>query len=74
MLSEEGIKPASIEWPAPVVVAPEKHGSLRFPVNYQKLNAVTKQDVYQISHVDQCIDVLGEAAVFSTRDPKSGYW
>jgi len=35
---------------------------------------VTVRDVYPLPHMDDCIDFLGGAKVFSTLDCNSGYW
>ena len=52
----------------------KKDGSLRFCVNYKHLNAITVLDSYPIPRMDECIDSLGGAEVFSTLDSNSGYW
>lgn len=58
----------------PDCVRPEKEGKLGFCVDYQKLDLLTTQDSYQILHMDECIDLPGNAVIFSTMDPKSRYW
>ncbi len=47
---------------------------LRFCVDYRKLNAITISDTYPIPCMDECIDSLGSAKIFSTLDCNSGYW
>ena len=42
------IRPGSGEWAAPVVLAKKKDGTLRFCVDYRKVNAITKRDVYPL--------------------------
>lgn len=44
MLKEEIIKPATTRWASLIVFARKKDGSLRFAVDYRKLNAVTVRD------------------------------
>lgn len=43
-------------------------------VDYRKLNAVTKKDVYPLPRIDDVIDCLHSAAYFSSLDLRSGYW
>lgn len=74
MLSEGAMQPDQTKWGAPIVFPLKKHGSLPFCGGYRKLKAVTKEDVYSISRIDECIDSLGEAAVLSRLDDKNGCW
>jgi len=43
-------------------------------VDYRLLNAVSKRDSYPLPRIDECIDSLGEAKVFSTLPCNAGYW
>lgn len=74
MLVKSVIKPAELEWSAPVVFAPKKNRSLRICVDYQRLNSITKRDFYPIRRMDECINSLGDDAVLSTLDAHSSYW
>jgi len=74
MLAQKVIEPANSEWASPVVFAPKKDGSLRFCVDYRRLNELTPRDAYPIPRMDECLDSLGDATVFSTLDANSGYW
>ena len=49
-------------------------GSTRFCVDYRKLNAVTVRDSYPLPRMDECIDSLGDAKIFTTIDCVSGFW
>jgi hypothetical protein len=53
---------------------PKPDGSLRFCVDYRRLNAITVPETYPLPRMDECIDSLGEAVVFTTLDYNSGYW
>ena len=53
---------------------PKKDGILRLCVDYQLLNAMTVRDAYRIPRIDECIDRLEDAEIFSTVDASSGYW
>ena len=62
------------EWAAPVVLAPQKDGTLRFCVDYRSLNAMNVPDAYPIPRMDRCIYSLGDVVIFSTLDGNSQYW
>jgi Reverse transcriptase (RNA-dependent DNA polymerase) len=74
MLEAGVIEPASSEWASPVVLVPKPDGSLQFCVEYRRLNALTIRDSYPLPRMDECIDSLGDACVFTTLDCNSGYW
>jgi len=74
MLESKVVRPRTSEWASPVVVVPKKDESPRFCVDFRRLNAVTKKDSYPIPRMEDCIDSLGDARVFSTLDCNAGYW
>jgi hypothetical protein len=74
MVAQGVIEPATCEWASPIVLVPKPDGSLRFCVDYRKLNAITVPDTYPLPRMDECIDSLGEADIFTTLDCNSGYW
>jgi len=68
------IEPSNGEWASPVVMVPKPDGSVRFWIDYRKLNLMTVNDAYPIPRMDECIDSLGDARMFSTLDCNEGYW
>jgi hypothetical protein len=74
MLKSGVIESATSEWASPVVLVPKPDGSMRFCIDYRKLNAVSVRDSYPLPRMDEHIDSLGDASVFSTLDCNSGYW
>lgn len=60
-------KPAQSKWASPIILVLKKDGSLRFCVDYCRLNQMKVRDSYPIS-------TLGNAEVFETLDANSGYW
>jgi RNase H-like domain found in reverse transcriptase/Reverse transcriptase (RNA-dependent DNA polymerase)/Integrase zinc binding domain/Integrase core domain/Chromo (CHRromatin Organisation MOdifier) domain len=74
MMTQGVIEPAMSEWASPIVLVSKSDGSLRFCVDYRRLNAITVPDTYPLPRMDECIDSLGDAAIFTTLDCNSGYW
>jgi transposase InsO family protein len=74
MLDAGVIERATSEWASPIVLVAKPDGSTRFCVDYRRLNAITVRDSYPLPRMDDCIDSLGDARVFSTLDCNSGYW
>jgi hypothetical protein len=74
MIDQGIISPLTSLWVAPVILAPKKDGSLRFYIDYRKLNSVTIRDAYPIPRIDDTLDSLQEAKFLSTLDLRSGYW
>ena len=61
-------------WASPIVLVPKKDGSARFCVDYRRLNAGTRKDVYPLPRIDDILDTLGTAKYFTFFDVASGYW
>ncbi len=74
MLKLEVIEPSSSEWNNPIVLVPKKDGTLRFCLDFRKLNAVSKFDPYPMPRVDDLIEKLGSAKFLTTLDLCKGYW
>jgi len=74
MLACEIIQSSTSPWASLIVIVRKKDGSLRFFVDYRKLNAVTKKDAYPLPSIDDTLDTLSGSQWFSTLDLLSGYW
>ncbi len=56
------------------LLVPKTDGSVRFCVDYRKVNVVSKFDAYPMPRVDELLDWLGTARFYSTLDLTKGYW
>ena len=74
MLEQHVIQFSTSPWAAPVHLIPKKDGSIRFCIDYRKLNLQTKKDVYPLPRIDDILDSLGKAKIRSKLDLTSGYW
>lgn len=57
-----------------MVIVPKKDQTPRFCIDYRHLSLITKKDSYPLPRMDECIDYLGEATVFTTIDCNAGNW
>ena len=71
MLKRSVISPSKRE--SPIVLVKKKDGTIRFCVDYRKVNNVTTKDAYPLPRVDDTLDTLAGSVWFTTLDLKSGY-
>ena len=72
MMEKKVISPSKSPSASPIVLVQKRDGSTQFCVNYQKINEVTRKDAYPIPRIDETLDTLAGATLFSTRDLRSG--
>ncbi len=74
MLEMRVIEESHSDWASPIALVPKTDGSVPFCVDYRKVNAVSKFDAYPMPRVDELLDRLGTARIYSTLDLTKGYW
>ena len=72
-LDKNFITPSKSPWASPIVLVNKRDGSVRFCIDYRKLNAATVRDVYPLPRIDDCLASLQGRLFFSTFDLCSGY-
>ena len=74
MLDTGVIWPSNSPWCNAVVLVRKKDGSLRFCIDFRKLNSLTVKDSHPLSHICETLESLTGAAHYSTFDMNSGFW
>jgi len=73
LLEKKFIWPSASPWGAPVLLVKKKDGSSRLCVDYRQLNKLTIKNKYPLPRIDDLLDQLRRAIVFSKIDLRSGY-
>ena len=74
MLEKGVIEPCSSSWASPVTLVPKKDGTIRFCIDYRKLNAITKDDIYPIPILEEPLSLMRGCDRFSVMDADSCFW
>jgi hypothetical protein len=67
------IVPSQAPFAAPILFVRKSDGSLRFCVDYRKLNAITKKDHYPIPLIDETLDRISRAKIFTKLDIRQAF-
>ena len=73
LLAKGYIQPSSSSWAAPVLFVPKPDGSFRMAIDYRKLNNLTVPNRWPLPHIDELLEQVRDASVFSLLDLRSGY-
>ena len=74
MLDAGAIRPSNSPWCNAVVLVRKKDGSLRFCIDFRRLNALTRKDSHPLPRIGETLDSLVGSAYYSTFDLTSGFW
>ena len=72
-LSKGWIQPSTSQYNHPILFIRKKTGELRVCIDYRDLNNNTIIDRYPLPRIDDTLDRLGKAKIFSKIDLASGY-
>ena len=61
-------------WASPVVLVCKKDGSLQFCIDLRKLNNQTIKDAQSLPSIEDSLDCLDGATIFTSLDLQLGYW
>ena len=74
MLDAGVIRPSNSPWCNAVVLVRKKDGSLRFCIDFRKLNSLTVKDSHPLPRICETLESLAGAAHYSTFNMNSGFW
>ena len=74
MLDAGAIRPSKSPYSSNVVIVRKKDGTIRFCVDFRKLNNRTVKDAYAIPRTEETLHLLAGAKYFTKLDLRSGYW
>lgn len=73
-LAEGIIQPSKSKYSSPVAIVPKKNGEYRVCIDYRQLNKKIARDRFPMPLIDDRIDALANARVFSVIDLKNGFF
>ncbi|GFW82934.1 retrovirus-related Pol polyprotein from transposon 412 [Trichonephila clavipes] len=74
MAQRRHIRPSSAEYASPIVMVKKKDGSSRMCIDYRKLNQKLVKDKFPLPIIEDVLDTLQEAKVYSTLDLRNGFF
>nr|KYP75852.1 Transposon Ty3-I Gag-Pol polyprotein [Cajanus cajan] len=73
LLEKQLVRPSVSPWGVPVLLVKKNDGGSRLCVDYRQLNKLTIKNKYPLPRIDDLMDQLRGASVFSKIDLRSGY-
>lgn len=74
MLSNKIIEESTSPWASAYVLTPKKSDEWRLCIDFRRLNALTRKNVFPLPRVDTALDVLSGKSYYSHFDFAFGYW
>ena len=73
-LTDGVITPSDSPWSSPLVPVKKKDGTVRWAVDYRKVNRCLEQDSYPLPRIDHLLERAGGNKVYSTLDATAAYF
>ena len=74
MLDGGAIRPSKSPWCNAIVLVQKKDRTLRFCIDFRRLNSRTKKDSVPLPRMQETMESMVGAQFFSSMDLKSGFW
>ena len=74
MLDAGVIRPSNSPWCNAVVLVRKKDRSLRFCIDFRRLNSLTVKDSHPLPRICETLESLADVAHYTTIDMNSGFW
>ena len=68
------IQPSLSPWASGIVMVKKKSGELRFCCDFRPLNEVTIKDAYPLPRIDESLERLGNAKIYTSIDLAWAFW
>lgn len=74
MLDKGVIEPICSPWASPICLVRKKDQTIRFCIDFRKINSLSELEALPIPKIDSCLDALYSVKWMSMVDCQSGYW
>ncbi|CAF3648320.1 unnamed protein product [Rotaria sordida] len=74
LLERGQIEESTSPWSSPIVLVKKKDKTMRFCIDYRRLNAITIKDAFPLPRIDEIFDQSSDAMHYTKFDFKSGYF
>ncbi|CAF4937178.1 unnamed protein product, partial [Rotaria socialis] len=74
LLERGQIEESTSPWSSPIVLVKKKDKTMRFCIDYRRLNAITIKDAFPLPRINEIFDQLSDAVYYTKFDFKSGYF